>query len=190
MKPFAFHRDFHSWSELVQGGFRHGIGTWEDENNEPAFTVSEEYHERESALFDVEESKVPYRARENYVVNDFDVPPIPGSARFALYEEFAGTGLITNTSETAYVVQDRVILSNPAYKGRGRCAARGRLAPPRLLRGAHGRDRARTHELRARRRERRCQRGPRGRREDASCTSSGASRSAARLPRIWTGTPS
>jgi len=117
VKPFAFHRDFHSWSELVQGGFRHGVGTWEDENNEPAITVDQDYHERENRLFDVEERKVPYRARENYVVNDFEVPPIPGSARFALYEEFAGTGLITNTSETSYVVENRVILSNPAYRG-------------------------------------------------------------------------
>ena len=117
VKPFAFHRDFHSWSELVQGGFRHGVGTWEDEHNEPAIFVSEEYHERENALFDVEESKVPYRATENYVVNDMAVPPIPGSARFALYEELESTGLITNTSETSYVVENRAVLSVPAYRG-------------------------------------------------------------------------
>jgi hypothetical protein len=117
LKPFAFHRDFHSWSELVQGGFRHGIGTWEDENDEPAITVGEDYHERETFLFEVEENRVPYRARENYVVNDMEVPPIPGSARFALYEELAGTGLITNTSETSYVVENRTVLSVPAYRG-------------------------------------------------------------------------
>jgi hypothetical protein len=118
LQPFAFHRDFHDWSQGYQGGFRHGPGTYEDEHGEPAFTITEEYLARESIYFAVEQEVIPYRAGQ-YTINTPGNAPVPGMARFALYREFAHLGLLTNTSETSLVLRNGKAVSDPPFEGGG-----------------------------------------------------------------------
>jgi len=114
--PFRLHRDFHGWGRDYQGGIRHGVGDWQDENGERAFSVSEEYHDTETALLEAEQERIPYRKVDNYLINHESNPPTPGTARFSLYRDLAATGLITLTSESAIEREEGRVITDPPYR--------------------------------------------------------------------------